>query len=140
MDYLKEYRSFISSHYLSEGVRITAAILLPVLIWSYLGNLPVGMTMALGALSASIPDNPGPIHHRKNGLIVCTIVIFFVSIITSLTAPIHTLFFFCAHRLLFHFFHDRRIRCKGRLYWCCCFVGDGVANRTSGKRMGYLIR
>ncbi|MBN8720533.1 MAG: FUSC family protein [Sediminibacterium magnilacihabitans] len=94
MDYLKEYRSFISSHYLSEGVRITAAILLPVLIWSYLGNLPVGMTMALGALSASIPDNPGPIHHRKNGLIVCTIVIFFVSIITSLTAPIHTLFFF----------------------------------------------
>lgn len=94
MDYLKEYRSFISSHYLSEGVRITAAILLPVLIWSYLGNLPVGMTMALGALSASIPDNPGPIHHRKNGLIVCTIVIFFVSIVTSLTAPIHILFFF----------------------------------------------
>jgi uncharacterized membrane protein (TIGR01666 family) len=93
MDYLKQYRSFISSHYLSEGVRITAGILLPVLVWSYLGNLPVGMTMALGALSASIPDNPGPIHHRKNGLIICTVVIFFVSIITALTAPIHWLFF-----------------------------------------------
>lgn len=93
MDYLKQYRSFISSHYLSEGVRITAGILLPVLVWNWLGNLSIGMTMALGALSVSIPDNPGPIHHRKNGLIICTVVIFFVSLLTAITFPIHWLFF-----------------------------------------------
>lgn len=93
MDYLKQYRSFISSHYLSEGVRITAGILLPVLVLGYFNWLPVGMTMALGALAVSIADNPGPIHHRKNGLIVCSVVVFAVSLITGLSFPIHWLFF-----------------------------------------------
>jgi hypothetical protein len=32
MDYLKQYRSFISSHYVGEGVRITVGVLVPVLI------------------------------------------------------------------------------------------------------------
>jgi hypothetical protein len=71
MDYLKQYRSFISSHYVGEGVRITTGVLVPVLIMAYFDLLPIGFAVGLGALCVSITDNPGPIHHRRNGLLVC---------------------------------------------------------------------
>ncbi len=93
MDYLKQYRSFISSQYLSEGVRVTVAILVPVLILGYYNQLAVGMTIALGALSVNITDIPGPIHHRKNGLIACNLIIFAVALITEITLPVQWLFF-----------------------------------------------
>ena len=94
MDYLKQYRSFIGSHYVSDGVRITVAILVPVIISGYFGLLPVGLTIGLGALSVSITDNPGPIHHRRNGLIVSNGLIFAMAIIGGLLQPAHWLFMF----------------------------------------------
>ena len=39
MDYLKQYKSFVNSYYLSEGVRITIGVTLPAIILSYLNNL-----------------------------------------------------------------------------------------------------
>jgi uncharacterized membrane protein YccC len=59
MDYLKQYRSFISSHYVGEGVRITVGVLVPVLIMGYFDLLTIGLAMGLGALCVSITDNPG---------------------------------------------------------------------------------
>lgn len=92
MDYVKQYRSFISSHYVGEGVRITTGILVPVLLFGYLNLLTIGLTLALGALCVSITDNPGPIHHRRNGLIVCNIVIFAVSLLTALVQHVAGLY------------------------------------------------
>jgi uncharacterized membrane protein (TIGR01666 family) len=92
MDYLKEYRSFINSHYLSEGVRKTAGILLPTLIMGHFDLLQIGMTISLGALCVSITDNPGPILHRINGFIVCNIIVFVLAIITGFLNHIHWLF------------------------------------------------
>lgn len=80
MDYIKEYRRFIYSHYLADGVRITAGVLLPSLTLGYFGNLQTGIFLSLGALCATITDNPGPIHHRRNGLLVCCGIIFFVAL------------------------------------------------------------
>lgn len=91
MDYVKEYKSFISSHSLSDGVRITAGIVLPALILSYFGLLSVGIVVSLGAMSVSITDNPGPIHHRKNGMIACIIINTIVALITALAAPHYVL-------------------------------------------------
>jgi len=92
MDYLKEYRSFINSHYLSEGVRKTIGILLPALILGHFNLLQIGMTLSLGALCVSMTDNPGPILHRINGLIVCNAIIFILAIITGFINHIHWLF------------------------------------------------
>ena len=74
MDYIKEYKSFIYSHYLSEGVRMTAGIALPAVILSYFNLLPAGIVVSLGAMCVSITDTPGPIHHRKNGMLACIII------------------------------------------------------------------
>ena len=87
MDYLKEYKSFINSHYLGEGVRITAGIVLPAVVLNHFNLLSVGVVVALGAMSVSITDNPGPIHHRKNGMLACIIINTIIAAITGFAAP-----------------------------------------------------
>src|ERR1035438_8669770 len=83
MDYLKQYKSFINSYYLSEGVRITMGVTLPAAVLGYFNNLPAGIIVSLGALCAAIPDNAGPAHHRRNAMLVCDAVIFIVALITG---------------------------------------------------------
>jgi uncharacterized membrane protein (TIGR01666 family) len=92
MDYVKEYRSFISSHYLNEGVRITVGVLTPVLLLGNLGMLETGIAVGLGALAVSITDSPGPIHHRRNGMIACAIIVFLVALITGISSRSSWLF------------------------------------------------
>jgi len=92
MDYLKEYRSFSSSLYLGEGVRKTAGILLPVLIFGHYDLLLTGLAIALGALCVSITDNPGPIIHRINGFIICISLVFVISLIMGFINHINWLF------------------------------------------------
>ncbi|MBS1948346.1 MAG: FUSC family protein [Bacteroidetes bacterium] len=86
MDYLKQYRSFVNSYYLSEGVRITIGVALPAIILGYFHNLSSGIMVSLGALCASLPDNAGPIHHRRNAMMVCAVVVFMVSLITGMAS------------------------------------------------------
>lgn len=97
MDYLKTYKSFINSHYLSEGVRITAGVLLPALIMNYFNMLSTGITISLGALFVSVTDSPGPVHHRRNGMIVCIIAIFLVTMLAGFFAnsPVLLAIFIC---------------------------------------------
>ena len=87
MDIIKEYKSFINSYYLGEGLRITTGAVAPAIILNYFGWLPVGVLVSLGAVCVSASDSPGPIHHRKNGMAVCTALIFVVCLITGYTAP-----------------------------------------------------
>ena len=87
MDYIKEYKSFINSHYFSEGVRITAGIVLPAIIFNHFNLLSVGVVVSLGAMSTSIPDTPGPILHRKNGMLAGILINTLIAILTGFAAP-----------------------------------------------------
>ena len=84
MDYLKEYRRFISSHYLSQGVRITIGVILPAILLNYFNNLTTGIVISLGAMAVSLTDSPGPIHHRRNGMVTSGLLIFAVALLTGL--------------------------------------------------------
>jgi uncharacterized membrane protein YccC len=88
MDYLREYKSFVNSHYLSQGVRITVGVIMPAIVLSYFNNLPIGIVVSLGAMSVSLTDNPGPIHHRRNGMIACNAIIFCVALITGFSSGV----------------------------------------------------
>ncbi|HRO69419.1 MAG TPA: FUSC family membrane protein, partial [Chitinophagaceae bacterium] len=92
MDYIIEYRRFIYSHYLADGVRITAGILLPTLVLNFYGYLDTGTFLSLGALCTTITDNPGPIHHRRNGLLACCGIIFIVALTVGYSMPYTWLF------------------------------------------------
>lgn len=94
MDYIKTYKSFINSHYLSEGLRITSGVVLPALAFSYFNMFSVGIVVSLGALFVSVTDSPGPIHHRKNGMIACIAGILIATLIIGFAAKSYVLLAF----------------------------------------------
>jgi uncharacterized membrane protein YccC len=83
MDYIREYKRFINSHYLSGAIRITVGITLPAILLGYFHSLSTGIVASIGAMCVANTDNPGPIHHRRNGMIACILFIFLVSLITG---------------------------------------------------------
>lgn len=100
MDYIREYKSFINSHYLSGAVRITIGITLPAILLGYFNNLSAGIVVSIGAMCVGNTDNPGPIHHRRNGMFACVGIIFIASLLTGLVSGSAVLtgilvFFFC---------------------------------------------
>src|SRR6202012_3617846 len=99
MDYVRQYKRFINSHYLNGAVRITIGITLPAILLGYFNNLSAGIVLSIGAMCVGNTDNPGPIHHRRNGMIACVIIIFLVTLLTGIVSwsPVLTgiLVFFC---------------------------------------------
>ncbi|RFM28835.1 FUSC family protein [Deminuibacter soli] len=83
MDYTREFRKFINSQYLYTGIRITAGVIIPAVLLHHFGLLATMMSVPLGALCVSLTDNPGPPHHRRNGLIASVIINFIVALITG---------------------------------------------------------
>lgn len=91
MDYIRTYKSVINSHHVSEGIKITCGVLLPALIMSYFNMLGTGILLSLGALFVSITDSPGPILHRKNGMVVCIAAILLVALLAGFARQSATL-------------------------------------------------
>jgi uncharacterized membrane protein YccC len=91
MDYFKEYRSFINSYYVSEGIRITVGLTLPAIVFNFLGHLSTGIVISLGASCVIMADNAGPIHHRRNAMLICDLLIFLVALATGFASPYHLL-------------------------------------------------
>jgi uncharacterized membrane protein YccC len=100
MDYVRQYKSFINSHYLNGAIRITVGITLPAILLSQFNNLAAGVSLSIGAMCVGNTDNPGPIHHRRNGMIACVLIIFLVTLSIGLASVSHLLtgllvFVFC---------------------------------------------
>lgn len=64
---------------------MTAGVLIPVLVLANFGQMQMGVAMALGALCVSLPDNPGPIHHRRNAMLSTIGLVFLTTMITGLS-------------------------------------------------------
>lgn len=64
---------------------MTVGVLIPAFLMSFFDMLPTGIVLSLGALFVSITDSPGPIHHRRNGMLVCIASLVVVVILTGLT-------------------------------------------------------
>jgi uncharacterized membrane protein (TIGR01666 family) len=105
MDYIKQYKSFINSHYLNGAIRITAGITLPAILLSQFNNLAAGVSVSIGAMCVGNTDTPGPIHHRRNGMIACVLIIFLVTLLTGLASasPLLTGLMVCAFCFVFSF-------------------------------------
>jgi uncharacterized membrane protein YccC len=80
----REIKTFIFSQYFSDGLKITLGVLLPSLIFYQLKLLYIGITISLGAVTASIADNPGPINHKRNGMLLSILFVFLTAILTGL--------------------------------------------------------
>ena len=74
---------FLSSQYFSDGLRITASILLPSLLLAQFGQLATGMTLSIGAMSVSLSDAPGPVQHQRNGMAATVLIGSVVTLVTG---------------------------------------------------------
>ncbi|MCJ8164377.1 FUSC family protein [Pontibacter sp. E15-1] len=74
-------KRFFFSEYFAEGVRTTLGVLTPALVFVQLGHLQLGLPMAIGALAGSLTDVPGPVPHKRNGLLIYTLVVFSVAVL-----------------------------------------------------------
>src|SRR5690606_22444068 len=91
MSKAKEIQNFFYSQYFADGLRITFGALTPALIFSWLGDLQVGITISLGAMVIGLSDSPGPLNHRRNGMLLCTAVVLISALITNLVNGIPAL-------------------------------------------------
>ncbi|MBC8154858.1 MAG: FUSC family protein [Bacteroidetes bacterium] len=82
--WLNQTKHFLLSQYVSDGLRITLSIVLPALVLSRFDQLLAGVTVSLGAVFVSIPDTPGPVHHRRNSMLLTCLCTFVVSLLTGL--------------------------------------------------------
>jgi uncharacterized membrane protein (TIGR01666 family) len=83
MQKAKDIQYFFYSQAFVDGLRVAAVVLLPALIGSYTGHLDIGLTLSLGAMCVSLTDSPGPVIHKKNGMLFCTAFAFVVALITA---------------------------------------------------------
>jgi uncharacterized membrane protein (TIGR01666 family) len=93
MNYLDEFKKFLSSHYLSTGVRLTLGAVIPSLIFHHYGILSEMIAFPLGTLLIGATDNPGPFHRRRNALLIAILTCFIVACITGFLRHIHFIVF-----------------------------------------------
>lgn len=84
-DYLQEVQKFTSSQYWYSGLRITGGVILPLLLFIWKGWLGVAVPFLWGALFVSLTDTPGPVHHRRNGMIAAVVLNTALSLLTAVT-------------------------------------------------------
>ncbi len=94
MNYLDEFKKFISSHQLSTGIRITLGAVLPSLILQHYGILGQYIAFPLGTLLLGATDSPGPYSRRRNALLIAIATYLFVALTTGIlrSSPV-TVFF-----------------------------------------------
>lgn len=83
MNYLDEFKKFITSHYLFTGVRLTLGTVIPCFIFYHFGILSEYIVFPLGTLLIGNIDSPGPYIRRRNSLLVGILLCFAVALITG---------------------------------------------------------
>src|SRR4030095_1298405 len=79
----REIKYFFYSQAFADGFRTSFAILLPALLGAYFNFFQVGLTISLGCMCVSLTDAPGPVVHKRNGMLFCSAFIFLVAIVTG---------------------------------------------------------
>lgn len=84
---LTKVKEFTDSSNFTNALKATLSASIPVFLFSYLGNLEAGLTMALGALFTFPSDIPSNLKHKINGLLVTVIILFGSNLLINLTHP-----------------------------------------------------
>ncbi len=126
IDYIRAYKKYSTSYYVSEGVRTTAGVMIPILVASYFGELQMGVSVALGAMCVALTDNTGPIHHRVNGMVSAVLLVFVLSLLTGVMGIM-------AH------FQALLALWVATVGFCCAFIGVFGTRAGSVGSAGLLI-
>lgn len=84
---LTRIKEFTDSTNFTNALKAVLSAAIPVFIFSYLGNLNAGLTIALGALFTFPSDIPSNLKHKVNGLLVTVLILFSSNLLINLTYP-----------------------------------------------------
>jgi len=87
MNYQLAFKKFITSQYLSTGINVTVAVVVPGIILYHYNMLGVAIGIPLGAMFVSLSDSPGPPQHRTNGLIAAILLNSLMILIAAFSYP-----------------------------------------------------
>ena len=93
MNYTSELKKFVTSQYIYSGVRIALAVVIPSIILAYLGVLKQFFLFPLGTFFLALTDMPGPVHRRRNSLILALFFYFSISLVAGLLKDFPILIF-----------------------------------------------
>ncbi|RNI21908.1 FUSC family membrane protein [Rufibacter latericius] len=80
---VRELQYFFFSQNFYDGIRTTVAALLPSLLFSQMGHFETGVTISLGAIGVSLADSPGPVLHKRNGMLICMGICTLMALVTG---------------------------------------------------------
>ena len=80
---VKEIKYFFYSQAFADGFRTSFAILCPSLVGLYFNSFQTGLTISLGSMCVSLTDAPGPVVHKRNGMLFATVFAFLMALITG---------------------------------------------------------
>jgi len=86
-------KDFTIGNNLYNALKVALSTVIPVFVFSYLGQLEVGITIALGAFFTFPSDTPSNLKHKINGLLATIIIITVVNIVINVTYPYPFLFY-----------------------------------------------
>ncbi len=72
--YRNDLAKFLRSTDFSKAIVLTIAIVIPIGIFSKLGNLEIGVSLAMGCLLSSPSDVPGSFKHKVNGILFAALL------------------------------------------------------------------
>lgn len=78
---------------LYNAFKVALSAVIPAFLFSYLGNLEVGLTIAIGALFTFPSDTPSNLKHKINGLLVTVFILAGVNLLINVTYPYPILFY-----------------------------------------------
>jgi len=81
-------KSHLFGQYLAYGIKVTVGIILPSIIFAWADDLQSGLIVSLGAFYVSIADHPGPVAHRRNGMLVTNLFILIVGLLSNISNQI----------------------------------------------------
>lgn len=84
---ISKIQQFADSTYFTNALKVTISVVLPVLLFSYLGHFRTGFTIALGAFFAYPSDIPSNLKHKIYGILVAVLIVSGVNLIINIINP-----------------------------------------------------
>lgn len=94
-------KKFTDSTNFTNALKITIAAIIPVLLFSYIGNFQLGFAIALGAFLTYPSDIPSTLKHKINGVLVASLMIASANLLINLLYPFPFIFYPFLTLLLF---------------------------------------
>ena len=100
---IDKIQKFTDSIYFTNALKVTIASVIPVILFSLLGNFEMGFAIALGAFFTYPSDIPSTLKHKINGVLVAALLVSIVNLLVNLIFPYKWIFYPFLALLIFFF-------------------------------------